>query len=281
MRRFAELCADLERTSRPNVMRTMIDHYAASVSVETATLAMSLINGSLCLQVMRPRELATMISSHMALPLWLIDTSRTLGGTLAETSALLLPRSDSHCERSLPSMTGMLTSLQGKDLRSRSDMILTLLHECSVWERTVLARIIVGSRPIRNEIPLEERAEVIETTEHRMITTLLYAHKAQSIGQQTYSHFTVGVKKGEIYVPLAKIPNTFNAEINAIVEGLATQRTVEKFGPTHWVSIGIIMEIAYTEIVPSTRTKSGIKLHGARLVEWLPDSALADVDTIE
>lgn len=281
MKRFAELCADLERTSRPNVMRAMINEYTGSVSAETAAPAIALINGSMCLRVMRPRELATMISSNMALPSWLIDTSRTLGGTLAETSALLLPRSDSHCERSLPSMIELLASLQGMDLRSRSDMILTLLHECSVWERTVLARIIVGSRPIRNEIPQEEHTEVIETTENRMITTLLYAHRAQSIGQQAFSHFTVGVKKGEIYVPLAKIPNTLTAEINPIVEGLATQRTVEKFGPTHWVSIGIIVEIAYTEIVPSTRTKSGIKLLGARLVQWLPNHAVADVDTIE
>lgn len=281
MKRFAELCADLERTSRPNVMRTMINEYTGSVSAETAALAIALINGSMCLRVMRPRELATMIASNMALPSWLIDTSRTLGGTLAETSALLLPRSDSHCERSLPSMIELLTSIQGKDLRSRSDTILMLLQECSVWERTVLARIIVGSRPIRNEIPLEEHAEVIETIEHRMITTLLYAHKAQSIGHQAYSHFTVGVKKGDIYVPLAKIPNTLNAEINVIVEGLATQRTVEKFGPTHWVSIGIIVEIAYTEIVPSTRTKSGIKLQGARLLEWLPEHTLADIDIIE
>lgn len=281
MKRFAELCADLERTSRPNVMRTMIDEYTGSVSAETAALAIALINGSLCLRVMRPRELATMISSYMALPTWLIDTSRTLGGTLAETSALLLPRSDVHCTRSLQSTIELLTSLQHNDLRSRSEVILALLQECSVWERTVLTRIIVGSRPIRNEIPQEERAEVIETTEQRMITTLLYAHKAQSIGQQTFSHFTVGVKKGEIYVPLAKIPNTFTPEISSVVENLAGQRTVEKFGPTHWVSVGIIVEIAYTSIVASTRTKSGIKLHGARLLEWLPDHTVADIDTIE
>ncbi|HLP27441.1 MAG TPA: hypothetical protein VK147_02295 [Candidatus Didemnitutus sp.] len=280
MKRFAELCADLERTTRPNVIRQMINTYSSSVSSETAALAMSLIDGSLSLRILRPREVASAVQSVVALPPWLIDQSRTLGGTLAETSALLLPRSDSHCEHSLESTISLLTSLQHSDLRSRSEVILGLLQVCSIWERIVLTRIITGSRPTRCDLP-QQHVEADEATEHRMITTVLYAHKAPSIGQQTYSHFTVGVKKGEIYVPLAKIPNTFNEEISTIVEGLATQRTVEKFGPTHWVSAGIIVEIAYTEIVPSTRTKSGIKLQGARIVAWLPDHALADVDSID
>ncbi|MCX6139441.1 MAG: hypothetical protein NTX15_01160 [Candidatus Kapabacteria bacterium] len=276
MKRFSELCADLERTARPNVMRAMIDQYAASQSKETVDLALSLIDGSLSLRAMRPREVATMITTHVALPSWLIDQSRTLGGTLAETAVLLLSRSTSTCDRPLTSIIELFDNLKGASIQHRCEVVLSLLHECSMWERTVLVRMLVGQRPTRCEIPQEPLSHT-ETTERFMITTMLYAHKAQSIGEQMYSHFTVGVKKGDVYVPLAKIPNTLNAETNSAVEKLATQRTVEKFGPTHWVSAGIIVEIAYTDVVPSTRTKSGIKLQGARIVRWLPDHTAVDV----
>ena len=205
-----------------------------------------------------------------------VRTVYGLGGTLVDTAVLLLPKTTSQCPHQLGELVDLLSSLRGVTKESQSAAIIELLSMCSVQERTTLARLLVGARPAQY-IQTPDAVAESSMAEQLMVTTILYAHKSQGVSSQTFSHFTLGVKKGDIYVPLAKVANSLDENSNQHVEDFATSRTVEKFGPTHWIAIGIICEVAYVNVEPSTRTKSGIKLKGARLTRWLPDATLDDV----
>ncbi len=233
MKHFAALCADLERTSHESVQQQIRTRYVSIASSVDADVAFALVTGSRSLRMMSSRELADLLINFTNTPLWLFEKCRTLGGTLVDAAALLLPKTKSHCPYSLNEILVTLSSLHALPKELRNAAIIDLLLVCSVQERTTLARMLVGARPARYMHTSEDVAET-SSPEQLMVATILYAHKSQDVGSRTFSHFTLGVKLGEIYVPLTKVANTFDEESNRHVEDFASRRTVEKFGPTHW-----------------------------------------------
>jgi DNA ligase-1 len=59
------------------------------------------------------------------------------------------------------------------------------------------------------------------------------------------------------------------------------QATQQRFGPVRLLRPGRICEVAFDDLEPSARRKSGFRLTGVRLQRWRSDCGLMDVDDVQ
>ncbi len=94
-------------------------------------------------------------------------------------------------------------------------------------------------------------------------------------------HYTVGLWKGRVLVPIAKArANLSNSEIHAI-NAFVRENTLEKFGPVRTVKPEIVMRLEFDAIQASTRTKSGLSLKGPRIIKWHSNLTSGDVPDLD
>lgn len=259
IRTFADLCCDLERAASDVVVGMLLDTFVQGASSSDVETAMALLRGERTYRICSPRQFADDVCKETGLPPWLLDTSRRHGGTLVDTAVMMLPPSTA-------ADTADEVGLQLLATMQRSSLI-AMLMRCTPSERIVIARIATGLRPARFDFPTQDMPPMSEEGMVTLMTTLLYAHRSDRTTSRTYSHLTVGVYKGTVLVPVARIANTLTDDENRHLDEIVSRRGLERFGPTIWVSSGTIIEIRYTKAVASARTKSGIKLINATVVQ--------------
>jgi len=116
-------------------------------------------------------------------------------------------------------------------------------------------------------------------------TVLMYAQRGHGKRSSFYSDYTFGVwrdgEQGEELVPVGKAYSGFTDEELKRLDKWVRDNTVERFGPVRSVRPGLVLEIAFDAVQPSTRHKSGISMRFPRVhrIRW--DKPAAEADRLE
>ncbi len=110
---------------------------------------------------------------------------------------------------------------------------------------------------------------------------LIYAQRGHGRRASLYTDYTFAVWDDEQLVPFAKAYSGLtDAEIRK-VDKFVRKNTLEKFGPVRSVTPELVFELAFENIQPSTRHKSGVAVRFPRITRWRDDLAIADADSLE
>lgn len=110
---------------------------------------------------------------------------------------------------------------------------------------------------------------------------LLYAQPGHGRRANLYTDYTLAVRDGDAFVPIAKAYSGLTDKEIQKLDQWIRRNTVEKFGPVRSLKPEQVLEIAFEGIQPSPRHKSGIALRFPRIVRWRLDKPVAEADTLE
>ena len=109
---------------------------------------------------------------------------------------------------------------------------------------------------------------------------LLYAHRGHGRRASLYTDYTFAAWHGGL-VPFAKAYSGLtDAEIRR-VDRFVRKNTTDKFGPVRAVKPELVFELAFENVAPSKRHKSGIAVRFPRMNRWREDKKAEDADTLE
>ena len=110
---------------------------------------------------------------------------------------------------------------------------------------------------------------------------LIYAQRGHGRRASLYTDYTFAVWDDEQLVPFAKAYSGLtDAEIRR-VDKFVRNHTLERFGPVRSVTPELVFELAFENIQPSTRHKSGIAVRFPRISRWREDLKIDDADSLE
>jgi DNA ligase-1 len=108
---------------------------------------------------------------------------------------------------------------------------------------------------------------------------LMYAQRGSGKRSSYYSDYTFGLWQGEKLVPVGKAYSGFTDEELLKLDRWIRNNTTERFGPVRAVAPGLVFEVAFDGVQPSSRHKSGVALRFPRIhrIRWDKPPAEADV----
>lgn len=110
---------------------------------------------------------------------------------------------------------------------------------------------------------------------------LLYAQRGHGKRSSYYSDYTFGVWSGDDLVPVGKAYFGFTDEELRQLDRWIRTNTTERFGPVRAVRPGLVFEVAFDSIHPSTRHKSGLAMRFPRISRIRWDKPHAEADRLE
>jgi DNA ligase-1 len=110
---------------------------------------------------------------------------------------------------------------------------------------------------------------------------LMYAQSGHGRRASLYTDYTFGIWKDGALAPFAKAYSGLNDEEIRRVDAFVRRNTIEKFGPVRTVKPELVFEIAFEDLQPSARHKSGVAVRFPRIARWRADKKPEDADTIE
>ena len=110
---------------------------------------------------------------------------------------------------------------------------------------------------------------------------LLYVQRlSASTGNRTLEG-TFGVWNGEDLVPVAKAASGFTDEDVYEIELFAKEHTIDRFGPVRSLTPELVFTIAFDDVYPSSRHKSGLIVHNPRIAGRERKQSIREADTLE
>jgi DNA ligase 1 len=115
---------------------------------------------------------------------------------------------------------------------------------------------------------------------------LMYAQRGHGKRSGIYSDFTFGAwtEDGKVLLPVGKAYSGFTDAELVGIDRYVRENTIERFGPVRSVKadaeFGLVFEIEFEGIGPSTRHKSGIALRFPRVSRLRFDKLPKDADTV-
>ncbi len=112
-------------------------------------------------------------------------------------------------------------------------------------------------------------------------TVLMYAQRGHGKRSSYYSDFTFGVWRGDELVPVGKAYFGFTDAELVELDRWVRNKTVRKYGPVREVEPGLVLEVAFDSVHPSTRHKSGLAMRFPRVhrIRW--DKPAGEADRLE
>ncbi|PPR59827.1 MAG: DNA ligase B, partial [Alphaproteobacteria bacterium MarineAlpha4_Bin2] len=118
---------------------------------------------------------------------------------------------------------------------------------------------------------------------------LMYAQRGHGKRSSYYSDYTFGcwrttAEGGDELVPVGKAYSGFTNDELSEIDRWVRKHATERFGPVRAVEIGLVFEVAFDSIHPSTRHKSGLAMRFPRIhrIRWDKPAEEADrVATLE
>ena len=110
---------------------------------------------------------------------------------------------------------------------------------------------------------------------------LMYAQRGAGKRSSLYSDYTFGCWKGAELVPVGKAYSGFtDAELKEL-DKFIRDNTIDRFGPVRSVKPGLVLEVAFDAVNPSSRHKSGVAMRFPRIhrIRW--DKPAAEADRLE
>ena len=109
---------------------------------------------------------------------------------------------------------------------------------------------------------------------------IMYAQKGKGIRSGLFTDYTFGVWDGDTLVPIGKaysgLTNDEIKQVNSILKGHLTDR----FGPVRGVTPCVVLEVAFDDIQPSSRHKSGLALRFPRIHRLRLDKPVNEANTL-
>ena len=109
---------------------------------------------------------------------------------------------------------------------------------------------------------------------------MLYAQKGSGRRASLYTDYTFAVWHDGELVPFAKAYSGLTDDEIREVDKFVRKNTIEGFGPVRSVTPELVFELAFENIQPSKRHKSGIAVRFPRILRWRHDKKAADADTL-
>ncbi len=146
MRRFAQLYAEIDATTRTTEkVAAMVRYFSASDPADAAW-AIYFLSGGRPKRLIPVRRLATWAMEESAIPEWLFEESYEAVGDLAETIALLLPESSGSSDLPLHRwVEDRVLPLAALDEQSQRDVIVRAWRELGTGDRLVWNKLITGA----------------------------------------------------------------------------------------------------------------------------------------
>ena len=114
---------------------------------------------------------------------------------------------------------------------------------------------------------------------------LMYAQRGHGKRSSFYSDYTFGVwrdgAEGDELVPVGKAYFGFSDEELRQLDNWVRDNTVERFGPVREVRRGLVFEVAFDSIHPSSRHKSGLAMRFPRIARIRWDKPVAEADRLD
>ena len=118
---------------------------------------------------------------------------------------------------------------------------------------------------------------------------MMYAQRGSGKRSSFYSDYTFGVwrtdEEGESLVPVGKAYSGFTDAELAKLDRFVRNNTINRFGPVrevvHGKEQGLVLEIAFEGLNPSTRHKSGVAMRFPRVARIRWDKPAREADRIE
>lgn len=115
---------------------------------------------------------------------------------------------------------------------------------------------------------------------HTCDAVLIYAQRGHGRRASLYTDYTFAVWDDGQLIPFAKAYSGLtDAEIRE-VDRFVRKNTLERFGPVRSVKPELVFELAFEDIRPSNRHKSGIAVRFPRMARWRQDKRAEDADTL-
>ncbi len=114
---------------------------------------------------------------------------------------------------------------------------------------------------------------------------LMYAQRGHGKRSSFYSDYTFGAWResegGEELVPVGKAYFGFTDEELKQLDKWVRDNTVDRFGPVRAVAPGLVLEVAFDAVHPSTRHKSGLAMRFPRVKRIRWDKPANEADRVE
>ena len=145
MKRFTQLYTELDRTNRTNEKVAALESYFREALPEDAAWALHFLCGHTLPRAVTSKALVAYAAEEARLPAWLMDECYGAVGDLAETVALILPRSVSRVSPPLHTLVEnrLLPMSAGAD--TARSLLLQTWRELDGAERLVWNKLITGS----------------------------------------------------------------------------------------------------------------------------------------
>jgi DNA ligase-1 len=128
---------------------------------------------------------------------------------------------------------------------------------------------------------MQEYWQIWQTDPFTIHAVLLYVQRRYtSVGQRTLEG-TFGVWKGEHLIPVAKTESGLSEEEMYEIEVFAKEHTIDRFGPVRSLTPELVFTIAFDDVYPSSRHKSGLIVQNPRVVCRQHECAAQDAGTLE
>ena len=95
------------------------------------------------------------------------------------------------------------------------------------------------------------------------------------------TQFTLALWRGAELVPVGKLESGLSACDTKAVATFISENTLARFGPLRSVKPELVFELAFEDLTPSTRHKSGWILHSPRILRRRPDLEAKDADKLD
>jgi DNA ligase-1 len=120
---------------------------------------------------------------------------------------------------------------------------------------------------------------------HTIDAVMMYAQRGHGKRSSFYSDYTFGLWEGDTLLPVGKAYSGFTDEELKKLDKWVRDHTTNRFGPvrevTHNRETGMVLEVAFDSVQPSSRHKSGVAMRFPRIhrIRW--DKPSAEADTLE
>lgn len=111
------------------------------------------------------------------------------------------------------------------------------------------------------------------------VVLLYIQYQDTSAGTHTLEG-TFGVWNGEHLVPVAKASSGFSDQDVYDIEMFVKDHTLDRFGPVRRLTPELVFTLAFDDVYPSSRHKSGLILHNPRIVCRQREQSIQAADTI-
>jgi DNA ligase-1 len=114
---------------------------------------------------------------------------------------------------------------------------------------------------------------------------LMYAQRGHGKRSSFYSDFTFGCwrdgAEGPELVPVGKAYSGYTDKELVEIDKWIRRNTVDRYGPVRAVAPGIVLEVAFDSVHPSTRHKSGLAMRFPRIHRLRWDKPAEEADRVD